>query len=306
MKRLVAIAGLALVVSATSAAQAKLKVFACFQEWASLTQAIGGDRVDLTVAVSALDHPETVAPTPSLIASLGSADLVVCTGADMEDGWLPAMLDRANNPKVAAGEPGHFLAASFVELLEEEGGNGKGDHHLHGQGNPHIQGDPRNMLRIGAQLTRRLIAHDPEGEPVYAERFKTFAADIKALTAEMEAKAAPLKGERIAVQHGHSIYVLNWLGIVTAATIEPEPGVPPGPQHLTEVIQAVPSNQIKFVIHAGYEDPSPSKYVAERAGIPVVKLPFTVGGSEGATDIFSFYRDTVERLLDGLNGNARS
>lgn len=162
------------------------------------------------------------------------------------------------------------------------------------------------MLRIGAQLTRRLIAHDPEGEPVYAERFKTFAADIKALTAEMKAKAAPLKGERIAVQHGHSIYVLNWLGIVTAATIEPEPGVPPGPQHLTEVIQAVPSNQIKFVIHAGYEDPSPSKYVAERAGIPVVKLPFTVGGSEGATDIFSFYRDTVERLLDGLNGNARS
>jgi zinc/manganese transport system substrate-binding protein len=308
MRILAAIAGAALLASTASGAEAKLKVFACFPEWASLTQAIGGDRVEVFLATSPLENPDYAAPTPGLIAALGNADVIVCTGAHFEEEWLPTMLTKANNPKVAPGEPGHFLAAEFVQLLkvEEEGAEEGGDHHLHEEGNPHIQGDPRNMQRVGAQLTKRLIALDPEGEATYTENFKSFAGELKTLIAELQQQAAPLKGQRIAVQHEHSVYVLNWLGIVAAATVEPEPGVPPGPEHLAEVIQAVPANQIKFVIYAGYEDPSPSKFVAEKSGIPLIKVPFTVGGTEGATDIFTFYRDTVERLLDGLNGNART
>jgi zinc/manganese transport system substrate-binding protein len=308
MKGLTTVAGAALLAATASSAHAKLNVFACFPEWASLAEAIGGDRVEVFLASSPLENPDYVAPTPGLIAELGNADLIVCTGAHFEDEWLPTMLDRAGNPKVAVGTPGHFLASDFVTLLKVEEGPeaADGDHHLHEEGNPHVQGDPRNVLKIGAQLTKRLIELDPEGEAAYAERFKGFAADLKALTAELEKQAASLRGERIAVQHEHSVYVLDWLGIVAAATVEPEPGVPPGPEHLSKVIAAVPANQIRFVISAGYEDASPSKYVAEKAGILVVKVPFTVGGTEGATDLLTFYRDTVERLLDGLNGRERS
>ncbi len=310
MRILAAIVGAALLASTASAAEAKLKVFACFPEWASLTQVIGGDRVEVFLATSAQENPDYAAPTPGMIAALGNADVIVCTGADFEDAWLPTMLTKANNPKVAPGESGHFLAAEFVQLLkveeEHEHGEEAGDHQLHEEGNPHIQGDPRNMQRVGAQLTKRLIALDPEGEATYTENFKSFAGELKTLIAELQQQAAPLKGQRIAVQHEHSVYVLNWLGVVAAATVEPEPGVPPGPDHLAEVIQAVAANQIKFIIYAGYEDPSSSKFVAEKSGIVLVKVPVTVGGSEGATDIFTFYRDTVERLLDGLSGNARS
>ena len=308
MKWITGAATALLLVSASNAAQAQLNVFACVPEWAALASAIGGDRVVVTVATSALDNPESMAPTPGLISTLGQADLIACTGAGLEDGWLPAMLERAGNANVAEGAPGHFLAADYVHLIEEEEEEeeeGK-DHHLHGEGNPHIQGNPKNMQLVAAQMARRMVELDPEGTAVYTENVKAFLAEMGALIKELEEKATPLRGINIAVQHGHSAYFLDWLGVNTVATVEPEPGVAPGPQHLAEVIDAVASKDVKFVAYAAYEDPGPSRYIAERTGIPMVKLPFTVGGVPEASDLISLYRETVDRLLDGLNGNERS
>ena len=311
-----AVAGATLFLSAASGANAApLEVFACVPEWASLAKAIGGDRLaNVTVATSALDNPESMKPTPGMIASLSKADLIICTGSGLEDSWLPAMLARAGNPKVAKGKPGYFMASEFVKLIEDQDENdhahgapkAAGAGHMHEAGNPHIQGDPNNVRLVAGQLAKRLIALDPEGKDAYGERAKAFIGQLTTLTKELQTKAAPLKGLNIAVQHGHSVYLLNWLGVKTAATVEPEPGVAPGPAHLTEIIAEVPKDKIRFVIYAPYEDPGASKYVTERAKIPLVKLPFTVGGTPEASDLFGLYKDSVDRLLDGLAGRERT
>ncbi|MGA0562952.1 metal ABC transporter substrate-binding protein [Ancylobacter sp. VNQ12] len=308
-------AALALTVGTTAAKAAPPEVFACVPEWASLVKAIGGDRLtNVTLATSALDNPESMKPTPGLIAALGKADLIVCTGAGLEDSWLPAMLERAGNAKITKGKPGHFMASEFVKLIEDdqdEHDHGHGEKkadkgHMHGEGNPHIQGDPNNVRLVAGQLAKRLIALDPEGKDVYGENAKKFIAQLTALTKELQGKAAPLKGVNIAVQHGHSVYLLKWLGVKTAATVEPEPGVAPGPAHLTEIIDDVPKQKIRFIVYAPYEDPGASRYVGEKAKIPVVKLPFTVGGTPEANDLFGLYKDSVDRLLDGLAGRERT
>jgi len=308
-------AALAFTIGTTAARAAPPEIFACVPEWASLVKAIGGDRLtNVTLATSAHDNPESMKPTPGLIAALGKADLIVCTGAGLEESWLPAMLERAGNARIAKGKPGHFMASEFVKLIEDDQdehdhGHGEaktGQGHMHGEGNPHIQGDPNNVRLVAGQLAKRLIQLDPEGKEVYGENVKKFIAQLTALTKELQAKAAPLKGVNIAVQHGHSIYLLKWLGVNAAATVEPEPGVAPGPAHLTEIIQDVPKQKIRFVAYAAYEDPGPSRYVTEKAGIPLVKLPFTVGGTPEAGDLFGLYRDSVDRLLDGLSGKERS
>ncbi|HEV7369979.1 metal ABC transporter substrate-binding protein [Arenibaculum sp.] len=291
------------------AAQAKLNVFACVPEWAALAEAIGGDGVEVTLATSALDNPDAIKPTPALIADLKDADLIVCTGAGLEDAWLEPMIERSGNAGVAPGQPGHFLASAFVTLLEDSHGGEEEDEeegHLHEEGNPHIQGDPRNVLKVAAQLAKRLSVMDAENKAAYGQNAKAFIGRMNALIGELEQKAAPLKGVNIAVQHEHSLYLLEWLGVEAAATVEPEPGVPPGPQHLAAVIEAVPARDMKFVIHAAYEDPGPSKFVSDKAGIPLVNLPFTVGGTPEAKDLFSLYEDSVARLLDGLQGRGRS
>lgn len=312
-----ALTGAALMLSsgATTAKAAPLEVFACVPEWASLVKALGGDRIaNVTLATTAMENPEGMKPTPGLIASLSKADLIVCTGAGLEDGWLPAMLERAGNAKVIKGKPGHFMTSDYVKLIEDEKDEHGHEHggqkksaggHQHGAGNPHIQGDPNNVRLVAGQLAKRLIQIDPEGKDDYTEHAKSFIGQLTALTKELKAKAAPLKGVNIAVQHGNAIYLLNWLDVRTAATVEPEPGVSPGPAHLAEIIEIVPKRKIRFVTYAAYEDPAPSRYITERAKLPLVKLPFTVGGTPEAGDLFGLYRDSVDRLLDGLAGKER-
>jgi zinc/manganese transport system substrate-binding protein len=305
-----ALAGVALLLSgaATSAMAAPLKVFACVPEWASLVKTIGGDRIGtITLATSAHENPDNLKPTPGLIAALAEADLLVCTGIGLEEEWLPTLMERANNPKVAKGKPGHFMAGEYAKVLEEHNHGekevgGEDEEEVH----PHVQGDPNNVRLIAGQLAKRLIQLDPEGKDVYAERTKAFNSQLTTVTKELLAKAAPLKGINIVVQHDHSTYLFNWLGIRTAAIVEPEPNVAPGPDRLAKIIADVPKQKMRFIIYAAYEDPAPSRYVAQNAKIPLVKIPFTVGGTPEATDLITFYKDSVQRLLDGLAGRERT
>ena len=54
-----------------------------------------------------------------------------------------------------------------------------------------------------------------------------------------------------------------------------------------------------MVVRAAYQDARPSQWLADHAHIPAVVLPFTVGGSDKASDLFGLFDDTVQRLLDG-------
>ncbi|HEY9214826.1 MAG TPA: metal ABC transporter substrate-binding protein [Ancylobacter sp.] len=305
------LAGAALLAAfATGARAAPLDVFACVPEWASLVKTIGGDRIGtVTLATSPFDNPDNMKPTPAIIAGLSNADLMVCTGIGLEEEWLPSLMEKANNPRVAKGKPGYFMAGEYAKVIEEHdegpkpGAAGKKDEH---EVHPHIQGDPNNVRLVAAQLAKRLIQIDPEGKEAYTQRVKAFITDLAALTKELQTKAAPLKGTAIVVQHDHSTYLLRWLGIRTGATVEPEPNVPPGPAHLTTVINKVSAQKLRFIVYAAYENPAPSRYVSEQAKIPLVKIPFTVGGTPEATDLLNFYKDSVDRLLDGLAGRERS
>src|SRR5690242_15430164 len=109
---------LALAMLAAAPAHAALKIFACEPEWASLAQELGGDQVTVTTATTALQDPHHIEARPSLVARVRQTDLVVCTGAELEVGWLPVLLNQAGNAKVQPGQPGYFEAASFVQRLQ--------------------------------------------------------------------------------------------------------------------------------------------------------------------------------------------
>ena len=305
-----AVAGLLLAMTATTSALADLKVFACLPEWAALAKEIGHDSVEVFTAMSPTANPEEVSATPALITALSTADLLVCTGGGLENEWLEAALQRAQNPKLGKGKPGRFFAAETVKLLSEAGhghgkqSGGKGTH-AHDQGNPHIQGDPRRVRTVAGRLARRMIDLDPKNSARYGDRAKTLVADLGKLIQELERKAAPLKNAHVVVQHEHSDYLLDWLKMETVAVIEADPGVPPGPADLARAVEAAVKGKAKFVIHAAYEDPRPSLYVTERTKLPLVKLPFTVGGTDDAMTLADFYRASVDRMLDGLAGRGR-
>jgi len=280
-------------------ALAALNVFATVPEWGALAEELGGDKVKVYIATNALQDPHHVEAKPSLIARARTADLVVATGAELEIGWLPLVTQQAGNPKIAPGKPGYFEAAAFVTMLEKPARLDRADGDVHPGGNPHIQTDPRNVLRVAAPLTARLVELDPANAAYYQERGKAFAERFGIAIGNWEKLATPLKGAPIVVQHKAFTYLIAWLGMNEVVALEPKPGVDPTTAWLSEVLALLQRQPAKMVIRAAYQSDRASQWIAERAKINAVALPFTVGGTPEAKDLFGLYDDTIARLLKG-------
>lgn len=285
---------------AATPASANLSVFACEPEWGALSKEIGGDKVSIYTATTGAQDPHQIQARPSLIAKARSADITVCTGAELEIGWLPMIVQQADNAKIQPGQPGAFEATRFVRLLEQPTSLDRAQGDIHAAGNPHIQTDPRMMLPVAKALAARFAQLDTANAQAYAAHAADFEKRWNAAVAKWTAEAAPLKGVPIAVQHHAWIYMEIWLGLHEVVPLEPKPGVPPSSGYLAEVLQKLQQQPAKFVIRAAYEDDRPSEFVAEKAGIPAIALPFTVGGTDEAKDLFGLYDDTIHRLLGGL------
>lgn len=280
-----------------SPAVAALNILACTPEWGALSKELGGDKVSVYTATTAMQDPHHVEARPSLIARARSADLVVCTGADLEVGWLPLLQTQSANPKIQTGKPGYFEAAGVVVKLEVPVRVDRSLGDVHPQGNPHVHLNPANIARIATALTERLISIDPGEAVFYRERGRSFTERWQQATLRWEKEAASLKGMRVVVYHKDLSYLFDWLGMREAGSLEPLPGMPATTNHMNDLLMQIAKNPARAVTRSAYNEPRAAEWLAERAKIPVVVLPFTVGGSEKAKDLFSLYDDTIARLL---------
>jgi zinc/manganese transport system substrate-binding protein len=281
-------------------AYASLNVFACEPEWAALTKELAGDQADIYTATGALQDPHRVEARPSLIAKARRADLVVCTGAELEVAWLPVVLRESGNADVQPGGVGYFEAASAVRMLEVPTRLDRGDGDVHAQGNPHIQTDARNFLPIANALVQKLMQRDPAHKAHYQQRLNAFEQRWRGALARWEQQAAPLKGVAVVVQHKGFPYLSDWLGLHEVAVLEPKPGMEPSASWLAQVLSTLQRHPARMVLRAAYQSERPSAWIAQRAHISAVELPYTVGGSNAAQDLYGLFDDTIARLLKGL------
>lgn len=286
-----------LVLTAAPSARAALAVLACEPEWAALVQELGGERVRVASATTAAQDPHRVEARPSLLARARNADLLVCTGAGLEAGWLPILLRETGNPRIQPGRPGHFEAAGAVALLERPTRLSRAEGDVHPEGNPHLHTDPRNIGRVAEALARRLAELDPAGADHYRQRHEDFAGRWRAALARWEARAAPLKGLPVVSQHKAFVYLYHWLGLAEVAVLEPKPGLEPSAAHLAQVLSSLRQRPARAVLYAAYESPRASEWLAGEAGIPDMRLPYTVGGSDRARDLFALFDETLDLLL---------
>ncbi|MBK9022331.1 MAG: zinc ABC transporter substrate-binding protein [Sulfuritalea sp.] len=289
-----------LLVALALPAQAALNVFSTVPEWAALAQEIGGEKVRVASVTTALQDPHHVDARPSLIARARNADLLLATGAELEIGWLPVVLRESGNPRIQVGQPGYFEAAAFVRMLEVPGKLDRAEGDVHADGNPHIQTDPRHFLAIGEALAARLALLDPANAAAYRSGYAAFAERWRARIRQWEAQAAALKGVAVVSQHKAWAYLYDWLGMREIATLEPKPGVEPSVAQLARVRDQVASSKPRMVIRAAYNSARPAEWLSAEARLPVVVLPFTVGGTPQATDLATLFDDTVARLLQPL------
>lgn len=281
-------------------ASAGLRVFACEPEWAALATELGRDLVDAHSATTALQDPHYIQARPSLIAKVRRANLVICSGAQLEIGWLPALLQKANNRKVLPGNDGYLEASQYVERIAIGGPVDRARGDIHPLGNPHVQTDPRNIAAVAGVLANRLAQLDPQNAARYRANHAEFEQRWQAAIERWEDLASPLRGTRGITHHNSWIYLFDWLGIEEVANLEAVPGVPPTVTHLSALTARFGSGGADFIIRSPYQDARASEWLAERTGIRPVLLPLTVGGTDEASDLFALYDDIIGRLLEAV------
>lgn len=280
-----------------SEAQAVLRVLACEPEWAALTRELAGDLAEVDSATTALQDPHHIEARPSLLAKARRADLLVCTGAELEMGWLPLLQREAGNGRIQRGQPGYFEATSAIPLLEKPTRLDRAQGDVHAAGNPHVHLDPHRIDRVAMALAQRLAQIDPAHAAQYAQRHADFTARWQAAIARWEVQGARLKGVPVVVHHKNFSYLADWLGLVTVGNLEPKPGVEPSAAHLASLLEALRAQPARMILRAAYQSPRPSQWLADKASIPALELPYTVGGAPGTDDLFGLFEVTLTRLL---------
>jgi len=277
-------------------AYAKPSIFTCEPEWAALAREIGGDLVNVSSATQAMQDPHFIQARPSLIAQLRKADLLVCTGAGLEAGWLPVLQRKSANQRVSPGGPGYLMATDYVTMKEvpEIVDRSMGD--VHARGNPHIQTDPRNIAKVAAEMVERLKQIDGQNSSTYQQRYDDFQARWKAAIGDWVQQAATLRGMPVVVYHRSWIYLQDWLGLREVAALEPKPGIPPNSGHLADVLDRAAKEGVKAVIYGQYQDAKSVEWFSKRSAVPAVLLPTTVGGTAAADNLFHWFDDIIRRL----------
>ena len=279
-----------------SMAHAKPFVFTCEPEWEFIAKEIGGDQIRTVSATHGLQNPHFIRVKPSLMSKIKKADLLVCSGADLEVGWLPLLL-RNGSKSVQAGQIGHLLVSDYVDNIEipEVLDRSMGD--IHPGGNPHIHLDPEIISKTASMVASRLALIDPENRQIYTKNLDNFESKWRSAMLRWKSTGKSLAGKAVVVQHKSFSYLLNFLEIQTLTSLEDKAGIPPSAKHLAKIVAIVEENPPIAIIRTPFDPKSPGDWVSNKTGTPVITLPFTVGGSPEATDLYKVYDASIQLLL---------
>lgn len=280
----------------SSQALAKVNIFACAPEWGALAEEIGGNKVSVTVATTASQDVHFVRAKPSLLAAMRKADLIFCSGASLEQGWLPLLVRKAGSADVQQEAIGWLMASDYIDKLDVMTHADRSMGHVHPEGNPHVHLDARNINIIAEMLAERLLLIDRDNMNAYQNNLARFRDKWAALLQKWESDTASLKGKNVVVYHNAWSYLLDWLDMNVIASLEPKPGVPPTAAHLESVLQGVKNKNVIGILVAPYENEEAAEWLSQKSGIPVLQLPFTVGANAKVTDLETLFEQTIMQL----------
>jgi zinc/manganese transport system substrate-binding protein len=277
--------------------QAKLNVVATTADLGAIAREIGGDQITLTTLAKPTEDPHFVDAKPSFIVKLNRADVVVEGGAELEIGWLPALLDQARNQKIVAGAPGHVNCAQGVQLLDVPATLDRSRGDIHAAGNPHFAISPSNGKIVAQNIAAAFAENDPANAGVYRANLKAFTTALDAKLVAWRQKLAPFKGRGVVAYHDSWPYFAQEFGLKIDLFLEPKPGIPPTPSHLAEVIMRMKEQHVRVIIVDAYLNRRTAETVARETGatvVPVTQFPGGIKGTEGG------YIQLVDQLVNSL------
>ena len=272
-----------------------LNIFVCEPEWKAFLES-HAPNATIYSATTAKQDPHYVQARPSLIAKMRQADMAMCSGAELEVGWLPMLQNRSGNSAVQNGAQSMIYATDFVRMLDSHDHVDRSMGDIHAHGNPHVQFAANDMIPLSRKVTERLKAIDPDNAQSYQVNGMKFRAQWQKKLNEWKQKAQPLQGKRVVGYHSTYRYLFDWLGMVQVADLEPKPGISPTTSHLQSLTK-LDADSFDAIVYSSHQDQRPANWLQEHTDKPVIQLPLTVSEGESLDEM---YDQVIDDLLDVL------
>jgi len=278
----------------------KLRVVTTIPDLKSLTEAVGGDLIDVDSLTRGTQNFHEAEVRPSMMLKLRRADVLVENGLDL-DAWADVAANGANNPNIVRGAPGRIDISRGVPLLEvptTRVDRSMGD--VHPLGNPHFSLDPGLAPIITQNIVDGLARVEPEYRAALARNREVFLAKLDQEMARWQKLMAPVRGAKVVVYHPHFIYFLTRFGLVQVAALEDRAGIPASPGHLVNVIKLMKEERVKMILVEPWNDVKLATRVAEEAGAKAFVMATAVGAVKGADNYIAAIDFNIKTLSEAL------
>lgn len=307
MKRFLLIISLFICSQTTNAKDwAAVQILACEPQWGDLASQIVGDKAKVVIATNQFQNPRFIQENADLIANIRKADILFCSGSNLEAAWLPTLLTKTSTKKIQVGGSGYFMASDYVQKLDDmpvaddqktnNAPKNTAKNSPQFLGNPYVHLNPNNIPPIANEFLKRMIAIDPANAQTYQENYDKFIAKWNLAIIKWEIKAKNLKNMPVIVTNNQWAYLIDWLGLKVVARLQEKADVPPTTQYLYTVLKQVEQNRGEMIIYAPYEQKDAIMWFSEKSGTKVALLPFTIYGTPKAKNLFEMFDETLNIL----------
>ena len=278
----------------------RINVVATTPDLAALAREIGGDAVEVKALAKPTEDPHFVDAKPSHIVTLNRADVLIEGGAELEIGWLPALLESARNDKIAPGAPGRISASQGVRMLEIPTSFDRAHGDVHALGNPHFLLDPINAKLVVAQIANHLSQVDPASAELFKANLKAFNTTLDAKFAEWQQRLAPYRGAKIVTYHKDFVYFAERFGLEVVENLEPKPGIAPSPAHLATVISRMRADNARIILVQPFQNRKTAETVARQTDAVVLDVPQQPGAVKDTDTYFQLMDYIVNTMATAL------
>jgi zinc/manganese transport system substrate-binding protein len=284
----------------SASALAQLKVVTSTTDLYDIARSVGGDHVKATSIGKGYEDPHFVQPKPSFILQLRSADVWAYVGLDLEIGWMPLLLDGARNSKIRAGAPGHINASTVIPVLDANRAVDRSQGDVHPLGNPHYWLDPNNARKIAQLFRDRFSELDPKNAAAYQTNATAWEAKLTTAENGWKADLANLKDKPVVAWHTSWRYFAAYTGLKIVGFMEPKPGVPPSPSHLSSLVATMKQTGAKVIIMEPFYDRKTADKIARETGAKVLVVPPSVGGAKGLDDYIELMKNSISVVASAV------
>jgi zinc/manganese transport system substrate-binding protein len=278
----------------------KVRVVTTIPDLKSLTEAVGGDLVDVDSLTRGTQNFHEAEVRPSMMLKLRKADLLVENGADL-DAWIDVAVQNANNATIVRGGRGRIEISRGVPLLDVPStrvDRSMGD--VHPLGNPHFSLDPGLAPTITQNILDGLLRVAPQHRAAFERNRAAFLARLDEQMGHWTKLMEPVRGAKVVVYHPDFIYFLTRFGLVQLGAVEDRPGIPPSPQHLVNLIRQMKEEGVKAILVEPWNDVKLANRLAEEAGAKAYVMATAVGAVKGADNYLAAIDFNINTLAKAL------